>query len=581
MPNANLNQIITTQLQEAVSQAFPELEAASVNPLLTPATNPKFGDYQANIAMPLGKQLGKKPREIAEAIVSQLGESELFEKIDIAGPGFINLTLTASALADAAMGLAGDPKLGTAAVFSEASKQTVVVDYASPNLAKEMHIGHLRSTIIGDAISRVLAFAGYKVIRQNHIGDWGTQFGMLLQHLIDTGWEQSDDQSIGDLNLLYQEAKKRDDEDKDFAERARQRVVALQSGDPEARRIWQLLIGESVRHMNEVFTRLGVLLGDEDLRGESAYNADLNNVADELEKGGEATISDGALCVFLENEESPMIVRKSDGGFGYAATDLACMRYRVNELEAHWLVYVVDARQRKHFLDLFAVGRKVDWAPQQVRMDHVAFGTILGKDNKPFKTRAGGTVKLTDVLDEAEQRAEQVISEKNPDLSSKERAKVANVVGIGSVKYADLSNDRIKDYVFDWDRMLALEGNTAPYLIYAYVRIQSIFRKGEIDPATIDSAAITITHPAEKALLLKVVQFPQVVKGVAESLEPHRMCTYLYELASLYHQFNHHCPVLSAEDDGIKQSRLAISKLTGEVLQTGLDLLGIQTVEHM
>lgn len=573
----DITQTLERLLGGAVAAAFGP-QFADADPVLRQATNPKFGDYQANLAMGLAKRLGKNPREVADAIWDKLPIGDVITHAQVAGPGFINLTLNKQLLNDQLALMAASDRL---LVDKADPPTTVVIDYASPNLAKEMHIGHLRSTIIGDAIARVIEFQGRRVIRQNHLGDWGTQFGMLLEHLIDTGWIKSDDHKIGDLNALYQEAKKRDDADPGFAERARKRVVALQGGDEQSLDLWRMLIGESVRHMNDIFTRLNVGLTDADLRGESFYNDKLATVAEALESAGVARRSEGALCVFGDKEdEAPLIVRKSDGGFGYAATDLAALRHRIEDLGGDRLIYVVDSRQRDHFNKFFDAARRAGWVGD-TQLEYVPFGTIMGKDRKPFKTREGGTVRLVDVLDEAVERAGKVIAEKAPDLSADERGAIARVVGVGAVKYFDLSNDRIKDYVFDWDRMLALEGNTAPYLVNAYVRIRSIFRKGGIEPSVLSAQAIRLEQDAERALALQLLQLPRVVESVADSLEPHRLCTYLYELASSFHRFYEQCPVLAAESTSERMSRLALCGLVARTLKLGLGLLGIETVERM
>lgn len=572
----DIAQTLERLLSAAVTRAFGP-GYADADPILRQATSPKFGDYQANLAMGLAKRVGQNPRQVAEAIREKLPTGDVLEKAEVAGPGFINLTLNKQLVNDQLALMAGSDRLR---VDKADPPATVVIDYASPNLAKEMHIGHLRSTIIGDAIARVLDFQGQRVTRQNHLGDWGTQFGMLLEHLIDTGWVKSDNHHIGDLNALYQEAKKRDDADKDFAERARKRVVALQGGDERSLATWRMLIDESVRHMNDIFTRLNVGLTDADLKGESFYNDRLAHVTESLEAAGVARRSEGALCVFGDNDDAPLIVRKSDGGFGYAATDLAALRHRIEDLGGDRLIYVVDSRQRDHFNKFFDAARRAGWVGD-VQLEYVPFGTIMGKDRKPFKTREGGTVRLVDVLDEAVERAGKVIAEKAPDLSNDERNAIARVVGVGAVKYFDLSNDRIKDYVFDWDRMLALEGNTAPYLVNAYVRIRSIFRKGGVDPSALSAESIRVKQDAERALGLQLLQLPRIVASVADSLEPHRLCTYLYELASSFHKFYEQCPVLTAESDAERLSRLALCDLVARTLKLGLGLLGIETVERM
>jgi arginyl-tRNA synthetase len=575
----------TTQLSIAFSQAivaaFGE-EYAAIDPLIKPSGNPKFGDYQANVAMSLAKRVGDNPRNVATKIVDSIDTGEWGEKLEIAGPGFINVHLKTDYLVNQLAAVAGDAHLGV----DQADSVKVVVDYSGPNVAKEMHVGHLRSTVIGDAIARVLAYMGNAVIRQNHLGDWGTQFGMLIENLIDAG--AGADTHISDLKTFYQDAKKRFDDEPEFAARARKRVVALQGGDEKTLELWGKLIDESKLHFNHAYQLLGVLLTDDDIRAESFYNDKLPEVIKALQDAGQLKESQGAKVVYPEgfkDEEGnpfPMIVCKSDGGFLYATTDLAALRYRMNDLKADRIVYVTDSRQSQHFAMIFQTVNQCDWRPENATLDHVAFGTVLGSDRKPFKTRSGDTVKLIDLMEEAVNRAAGVIAEKTSDLSDDEQKNVARVVGIGALKYADLSSDRIKDYVFDWDRMLALEGNTAPYLINAYVRIQSIFRKGEIDVAKVDAAKIQLGEDAEKALALKLLQFGSVVQSVATSLEPHRLCTYLYELASGFHSFYEKCPVLK---DGvaadIKDSRLALSALVARTLKEGLNLLGIDVVDRM
>jgi arginyl-tRNA synthetase len=425
------------------------------------------------------------------------------------------------------------------------------------------------------------------VIRQNHLGDWGTQFGMLLEHLLDTGWNSQGDHTIGDLNLLYQVAKARFDAEPEFQGRARRRVVSLQAGEPAALALWQQLIDESVRHMNDVYAKLGVLLTDADIRPESFYNPKLKTVLSDLQALGIVTENQSAQVAFppgfqnKEGEPLPMIVQKSDGGFGYAATDLAAARFRVGELGANRIIIVADARQSEHFQMLFAVLRQAQWLPSSVRIEHVSFGTIQGADRKPFATRAGGTVRLVEVLDEAISRARKVLDEKGTELDDDVRDQIANAVGVGAVKYADLCSERVKDYVFDYDRMLALEGNTAPYLQNAYVRIQSIFRKGGVDQAALVQAPLLITEAEERALALRLFQLPAVLQGVSSSLEPHRLCNYLYELAAGFHTFYEHCRVLNASDDTVRQSRLRLCDLVARTLKLGLGLLGISAVAQM
>jgi len=580
---AELQQQVEERLQRAVAGALGP-DYGETDPVVQPTSNPKFGDYQANLAMSLGKRLGQKPRDLAQQIVDQLELDGLFANVEIAGPGFINLTLSDAALAQQAQGMLAEARLGLAPV---SQPRTVVVDYSGPNVAKEMHVGHLRSTVIGDALSRVLDRLGHHVIRQNHLGDWGTQFGMLTESLHEQGMAETASVAVSDLNALYQKAKERFDADADFAERSRQRVVKLQSGDQQTLRLWRELVEESKRHFNENYRRLGVLLSDEDVRGESAYNAMLPAVLDDLEKAGKLQLSQGAKVVFpqgftdRDGEPLPLIVQKSGGGYLYATTDLAAARYRIDELGADRLIYVTDARQAQHFAMVFQTLRETGWADENVQLEHVTFGNVLGPDKKPFKTREGETVRLADLLDQAEQKAETVIAEKNPDLPDEERRRIASVVGIGALKYADLANDRRKDYVFDWDRMLALDGNTAPYLQNAYVRIRSIFRKGELDADAALDGRIQIWQPAERSLVLKLVQLPRVVQKVADHLEPHHLCTFLFELATLFHQFYEKCPVLTGPDEATRTSRLALCQLTGRTLREGLDLLGINVVERM
>lgn len=585
-PMADVLDILRRRFSQAFAAVLGE-EFRSFDPAIRPAGNAAFGDYQANFAMALAKRTSRKPRDLAQAVVDATLLSEICSKVEVAGPGFVNLHLREDFLSQQLTSIAGEGNLG---VSRATVSLKVVVDYSSPNVAKEMHVGHLRSTIIGDAIARVLDFLGHAVTRQNHLGDWGTQFGMLIEHMLDLGGARST-QSIGDLNTLYQESKRKFDADPAFAERARLRVVALQAGEPATLALWTQLVAQSQQHFARVYARLGVLLSESDIRGESFYNPMLSDVVDQLRKQDALRTSDGAEVVYPEGFKDrdgnplPLIVRKSDGGYLYATTDLAAARFRIHQLSARRIIYVTDARQSQHFAMVFQTLRQLGWAPAEVALEHVPFGTILGKDNKPFKTREGGTVRLSDLLDEAVQRARQIIAEKNPDMPEDQRERVATVVGIGAVKYADLSSDRIKDYVFDWDRMLAMEGNTAPYLQNAYVRIQSIRRKAAQEAGAgaageTAAVAIRITEAAEKALGLKLLQFSGAVQGVADALEPHRLCTYLHELATSFHQFYELCPVLKAEPDA-RQSRLALCSLTARVLQQGLALLGIGVVEQM
>lgn len=586
---SDIKHLVEERVRQAAMAALGP--AANVDPLVRAAKDERFGDYQANLAMSLGKAIGKNPREVGSAIADalQARATGLFARVEVAGPGFINLTLSKEAVEGALTEMASGERLG---VPTSAAPKTVVVDYCGVNLAKEMHIGHLRSTIIGDSIARILAFRGDSVIRQNHTGDWGTQFGMLLEHLIDTGWDADGEHHIGDLNDLYKQAKARFDADAAFADRSRARVVALQAGDEVALGLWRKLIEESVRHMDEVCGALGVLLTHDDIRPESYYNDRLNPLVHELREKGLLVADQGAQVVFCdgftnkEGEPLPLIVQKSDGGFGYAATDLAAGKFRVETLGADRVVYVVDARQSDHFSQVFWILRKAGIAPQQtVSLEHVAFGMILGKDKKPFKTRAGDSVRLADVLQEAEERATAIIRAKvesrGGTLSEAEQRGIGRAVGIGALKYADLSSERIKDYVFDWDRMLAFEGNTSPYLQNAYVRIRSIFRKGEVDFDAAAQTKVLIEQPEERRLAMQLLQLPQILDSVASSLEPNRLCNYLCELATGYHAFYEKCPVLKAESPEVRDSRLALSALVARTLRLGLTLLGIEIIEQM
>ena len=549
---ADVTQILQERFADALAAAVGE-EHRDADPILRPSGNPKFGDFQANLAMSLGKQLGKKPRDLAQAVVEKLDTAGVCSDVEVAGPGFINLTLEPAFLAEHAADMLRDQRLGVAAVKEP---KRVVVDYSSPNVAKEMHVGHLRSTVIGDAIVRVLEAVGHRVTRQNHLGDWGTQFGMLIEHILDREAEDAgtlEDAGQAELTALYQRAKQRFDEEPEFAERAKRRVVALQRGDEATLARWRKLIELSTRYFQSVYERLGVRLTPDDVRGESFYNDKLASIVGDLEQTGLLFESEGAQVVYpdgfvdREGEAMPMIVRKSDGGYLYATTDLAAARYRVHDLDAQRVVYVTDARQSRHFAMVFQTLRQAGWVDDDVRLDHVAFGTVLGPDRKPFKTREGGIVRLVDLLDEAEQRAARLLDEKDPDLDEAQRRDIAHKVGVGGLKYADLATDRVKDYVFEFDRMLALDGNTAPYLQNAYVRIRSIFRKGGIDLRGVDAAAIRVTQDAERQLALKLLEWPDVVRQVADSLEPHRLCTLLYELASSFHGFYEKCPVLIAD----------------------------------
>ena len=576
----NLREILNHKVSEALDSISGLTDCQA---LINHAKSPQFGHYQANGVMPLAKRLGRKPRELGEEVLQILDLGEIAEKVELAGPGFINIFISPDFLTDTLNKQDKSRLLPTTD-----SLQTIVIDYSSPNLAKEMHVGHLRSTIIGDAVARVLEYQGHKVVRQNHMGDWGTQFGMLIAELeLHLGEGEQAELALNDLEVFYQQSKKHFDEDPQFADTARAYVVKLQSGDQHCRNLWQKFIQVSVAHNLDIYKQLNVGLDNQHIMPESAYNDDLQNVLDDLTAKGLAVESDGAKVVFLEEladkngDPSVMIVQKSGGGFLYATSDLAAMRYRVNKLQADRILYYIDARQSLHMKQVFTAARKAGYAPESVSLEHHPFGTMMGKDGKPFKTRSGGTVKLADLLVEAVERAEQLLRDKNTDLSDADIKVIARKVGIGAIKYADLSKTRTNDYIFDWDAMMSFEGNTAPYLQYAYTRIRSIFRKADIDPQSFN-AEIHIVEPQEKALAMKLLQFEEVVNQVASEGYPHILCNYVYELASAFMSFYEHCPVLK---DGVaeetQQSRLQLSKQASETIAKGLDLLGIEVMEKM
>jgi len=582
---ADPQRMLAQAVSGAIVAAF-GAEYAGVDPVIRPTTKPGFGDFQANFAMPLGKRIGRAPRELADAVVNELDLGGVCERVEVAGPGFVNLTLDDGWLAACVDAVLADERLDVAAA---PVPERVIVDYSAPNVAKEMHVGHLRTTVIGDALCRVLEWLGHTVVRQNHIGDWGTPFGMLIEHLIDIGaGDGADELSVGDLTDFYQAARVKFDADPAFVERSRQRVVLLQAGDAETLALWRLLVDESKRHFNAVYAQLGVLLTDADLAPESMYNDRLDAVAAELQQSGLAVIDDGALCVFppgftgREGDPLPLIVRYSTGGYGYAATDLAAMKYRTSTLAGQRLVYVVGAPQAQHLAMVFAVGAMAGWLGDgKARAEHVAFGSVLGKDGRMLRTRSGEPVRLIELLDEAVERATAIVAEKNPALPAGVRDEVARAVGIGSVKYADLSTDRTRDYVFDWDRMLSFDGNTAAYLLYAYVRVRGIFRKSGGAEDEVGAGDVLVTEREERALALALLRFDVVVESVADTLEPHRLCAYLFDLAQAYTAFFEACPVLRAPSEPVRRSRLALCELTARTLATGLGLLGITVVEQM
>ena len=565
-----LQQTLSNQIEQAFAVA-----GISGSPIvLQPAKDAKHGDFQINGVMGAAKKVGQNPRELAQKIAAELNGKGAFVGAEVAGPGFINLRLSPEFLAQQLSGSLNIEKTAT--------PNTIVIDYSSPNLAKEMHVGHLRSSIIGDSIARVLEFLGHKVIRQNHVGDWGTQFGMLVAYLVE---QQKDNAEfkLADLEQFYRNAKIRFDEDVAFADLAREYVVKLQSGDEAVLALWRQFVEISLQHAEEVYAKLGLKLQRADVAGESSYNDDLHNVINELEAKGLAVDSDGAKVVFLdefknkEGEPAAFIVQKQGGGFLYATTDFACMRYRVGKLGGTRLLYVVDTRQDLHFKQLFATSRKAGWLPENVSAEFIGFGTMMGKDGKPFKTRSGDTVKLVDLLDEAVERATKLVKDKNPELSDLDAVKIGETVGIGAVKYADLSKNRTSDYVFDWDNMLSFEGNTAPYLQYAYTRVQSVFKKaGDWNvPAT-----LKLEQPLEQQLAVELLKFEDVLQSVSETSFPHYLANYLYQLATLFSRFYEACPILKAQGE-VRDSRLKLAQLTGETLKMGLDLLGIDVSDVM
>ena len=574
--NMKLHQLVAAE----VEQAFSANGLTDQPIILQPAKNRDFGDYQINGVMGAAKKTRQNPRELAQRVADALQQNPLIATAEVAGPGFINLKLRPEKLAQYIKTSLQDEHLGIA---RNSKPQTIVIDYSSPNLAKEMHVGHLRSSIIGDSLNRVLTFLGHKVIAQNHVGDWGTQFGMLVAYLIEQQQNGRADLELADLEQFYRNAKVRFDEDKNFADTARDYVVKLQSGDASVLALWQQFVQTSLQHAQAVYKKLGLKLLPADVTGESFYNDQLQSTVNELLAKGIAVNSDGTKVVFLDefknqdNEPAAFIIQKKDGGFLYASTDLACLRYRINTLHGNRLLYVVDARQSLHFDELFTVARKAGWLPDTVHAEHVPFGTMMGKDGKPFKTRSGDTVKLMDLLNEAVTRASALVASKNPELSADEIAHIGEVVGIGAVKYADLSKNRTSDYIFDWDSMLSFEGNTAPYLQYAYTRVQSVFRKaGTWD----NNAAITLNEAMEQQLAVELLKFEDVLDSVANTSYPHYLAAYLYQIATLFSRFYEACPILKA-DEATRNSRLQLTSLTGKTLQQGLVLLGIETLETM
>ncbi|EPD7761640.1 arginine--tRNA ligase [Escherichia coli] len=575
---------IQALLSEKVRQAMIAAGApADCEPQVRQSAKVQFGDYQANGMMAVAKKLGMAPRQLAEQVLTHLDLNGIASKVEIAGPGFINIFLDPAFLAEHVQQALASDRLGVATP----EKQTIVVDYSAPNVAKEMHVGHLRSTIIGDAAVRTLEFLGHKVIRANHVGDWGTQFGMLIAWLEKQQQENAGEMELADLEGFYRDAKKHYDEDEEFAERARNYVVKLQSGDEYFREMWRKLVDITMTQNQITYDRLNVTLTRDDVMGESLYNPMLPGIVADLKAKGLAVESEGATVVFLdefknkEGEPMGVIIQKKDGGYLYTTTDIACAKYRYETLHADRVLYYIDSRQHQHLMQAWTIVRKAGYVPESVPLEHHMFGMMLGKDGKPFKTRAGGTVKLADLLDEALERARRLVAVKNPDMPADELEKLANAVGIGAVKYADLSKNRTTDYIFDWDNMLAFEGNTAPYMQYAYTRVLSVFRKAEINEEQLAAAPVIIREDREAQLAARLLQFEETLTVVAREGTPHVMCAYLYDLAGLFSGFYEHCPILSAENEEVRNSRLKLAQLTAKTLKLGLDTLGIETVERM
>jgi arginyl-tRNA synthetase len=578
---------LKNQLSLALQSAF-GAEYAAADPLLVPASNPQFGDYQANVAMGLAKKLGQAPRSIAQQIVDKLDVSAVCVSPNIAGPGFINFQLAPAYLAEQIRSIHQDPRLGVATV---AQPQRIVVDFSSPNIAKEMHVGHLRSTIIGDCIARVLEFRGHEVLRLNHVGDWGTQFGMLicyLQEVYPSALDTADVLDIGDLVTFYKQAKVRFDTDEAFQAAARQQVVELQAGNELTIKAWKLLCEQSRREFQMIYDRLGIRLTE---RGESFYNPYLAETISELESLNLVEVSEGAKCIFTagftnrEGEPLPLIIQKSDGGYNYATTDLAAVRYRMRVDRADRVIYITDAGQANHFAQFFQVAHKAHWIPASAEVVHVPFGLVQGEDGKKLKTRSGETIKLKALLDEAIDRSQQDLTQR---LAAEERTETAEFIqhtarttGLGAVKYADLSQNRLSNYIFSFDKMLALQGNTAPYMLYAYVRVQGIGRKGNIDWSAVETTQVVMTDESEQVLAKHLLQLDTTLAEIERDLYPNRLCQYLFELSQKFNQFFDRCPVLTAENEESRMSRLILCDLTARTLKLGLGLLGIEVLDRM
>ncbi|WP_105169060.1 arginine--tRNA ligase [Pseudoalteromonas sp. T1lg23B] len=579
----NIKSLLIEKASKAMLAAgLPE----DTNPAVTQSTKPQFGDYQINGVMGAAKKLKTNPRELAQLVVDNLEIDELVDKVELAGPGFINIHLKHSFLESSITAANQDSKLGVA---PHQQTKKVVVDYSAPNLAKEMHVGHLRSTIIGDAIARTLEFRGDEVIRHNHMGDWGTQFGMLIAHLEQLIAQGVDLEKVAlaDLESFYRDAKKRFDDEEGFADLARSYVVKLQTGDEYCKSLWQKFIDTSIKHSEEVYDRLNVTLTREHIRAESSYNELLPTIMERLTEQNLVVEDQGAQVVFIdelansEGEPSVFIVQKSGGGFLYSTTDLAACEYRSNELKADRILIFTDVRQGLHFKQVEITARKAHFLREETSYEPSLFGAMLGQDGKPFKTRTGGTVKLTSLLDEAVSRASQYLEQRDPNISADDLNEIARKVGIGAVKFADLSKHRSNDYVFDWDSMLSFEGKTAPYLQYAYARIRSIFRKAQVNSEELNGKVI-ISNEQEKALAIKLLQFEEALDLMGNEVTPHVLCNYLYELTSLYMTFYEACPILKDDvSTETRESRLSLCRLVSNTVKTGLDLLGIEVMESM
>ncbi len=575
----NIQAILSDKIQQALISAGAPLDCDAI---VKQSAKAQFGDYQANGVMAAAKKMGMPPRQLAEKVIELLDLDGIAEKTEIAGPGFINIFLSPDWLTAQLETALADDKLGLTPV----EPMTIAIDYSAPNVAKQMHVGHLRSTIIGDAAARTQEYLGHKVIRCNHVGDWGTQFGMLIAYLEKMQNEDAEDMALADLEAFYREAKKHYDEDEVFAERARGYVVKLQGGDEYCRTMWRKLVDITMQQNQETYNRLNVTLTEDDVMGESLYNDMLPGIVSDLMNRGIAEESEGAIVVYLdefknkEGEPMGVIIRKKDGGYLYTTTDIACAKYRHDVLHADRVLYYIDSRQHQHLMQAWTIVRKAGYIPESMTLEHHMFGMMLGKDGKPFKTRAGGTIRLSDLLDEAVERAEKLIREKNSDMPEDELKQLAEVVGIGAVKYADLSKSRTTDYIFDWDNMLAFEGNTAPYMQYAYTRVASVFKRADIDADSL-TQPIILTDDRERQLAARLLQFEETITAVAREGLPHMMCSYLYDLAGLFSGFYEHCPILAAESEELRQSRLKLALLTQKTLKAGLDTLGIGTVEKM